>query len=165
MILKYKEKGLEFINVDEGIAMGVLVDVEDHGDVEVTYDGETKFQHKLRLVFEVPAQRVDDGSRPKTIGTKVTASIAPSAKLRKYAEALMGRTIEGQEAARFDTESLVGQTAKLLVIHREIEGKTWHCIESVQPSDEELSISGEFVRQKDRETQTDRPKKQDGNDW
>ena len=155
MILEYQERSQEFINVNEGVCMGVLVDVEDHGDVESTYNGETKTQRKLRLVFEVPEQMLEDGSRPKTIGTKVTASIAPSAKLRKYAEALMGRPLEGQDAARFDTEQLVGLAGKLLVIHRDIEGKTRHCIENIQPTEEQLPISGEFVRQKDRDTPTE----------
>ena len=151
MVIEHKQTDRpEFQKVDEGIAYGVIVDVEDHGDVEVTYNNETKTQHKLRLVFEVPAQETDDG-RPRTIGKRCTASIAPSANLTKYAAALFGRELTEDESGRFDTDDLIGLKAKLLVVWKDIEGRSMHCIENMQPTDEDVEPSGNYVRLQDKE--------------
>ncbi len=141
----------DFIPVDEGVVHAVCVDNVDLGQKTVTYEGESKEVYKVKLVFEVPSQETADG-RAKTIGKTFTASLAQSANLRKALESWLGRSLTADELSTCDLDSLIGTTAKLLVSHKEIDGRMMHMIENIQPSNEEVVQSDTYVRYQDRET-------------
>lgn len=140
----------EFTPVNEGVVHAVLVDNVDLGIREVTYQGETKNVHKVKVIFEAAGQLTSEG-KTKTIGTTFTASLAQSAKLRKTLEQWLARPLNADELASCDLDALIGTPAKLLVLHKEIEGRPMHIIESIQPSDQAVEPSGQYVRWQDRE--------------
>ena len=151
MVIEYTQTDRpEFTPVDEGVIHAVCVDNVDLGIKEVAYQGESKNVHKMKLIFEVPDQLMPDG-RSKTIGKTFTASLAQSANLRKALESWLGRPLNADELASCDLDALIGKTAKLLVLHKEIEGRTMHVIETIQPSTESVNPSGGYVRWQDRE--------------
>ena len=115
----------------------------------MTYQGETKKVRKVKLVFEVPSQTTTDG-KIKTIGRSMTASLHDQATLRKTLNSWLGG-LTAEQACSLDLDSLIGKSAKLLVIHKEIDGRVMHMIESIQPSDQQLEVSSDYVRLQDRE--------------
>ena len=140
----------EFEPVAEGIVQAVCVDNVALGIKQVTYQGESKDVHKVKLIFEVPDQLTEDG-RAKTIGTTFTASTAQSANLRKSLESWLGRPLSATEISSCDLDELIGTPAKLLVLHKDIDGRNMHLIESIQPSTEDVQPSGSYKRWQDRE--------------
>jgi len=102
-------------------------------------------------VFEVDAER-DDGT-PYCVWTKnFTPSLNEKSNFRKFVRGLLGRDLTKEEMADFDTESLIGKTAHLVVVHEHKDGETYANIAACTPdkSGEPMKASGKYVRVKDR---------------
>jgi len=136
--------------VNEGIALGVNVDNADLGQVESTYQGETTSKHKMKFVFEVPSELTESG-KVKTIGKSFVVSLDPRSNLTGFLQSWLGESLTPEQVRSFDLDSLIGRPAKLLVEHIQMDGREMHKIVSVQPTDETIEASGEYVRFQDRE--------------
>jgi hypothetical protein len=105
----------------------------------------------FKVVFEVEKQR-DDGTPYCVWSKNFTPTLNEKSNLRKFLRSLYGRDLTKQEMEDFDTESLVGKGAQLVVVHEFKDGETYANIAACTPdkSGTTLTASGKYVRVKDR---------------
>ena len=104
-----------FVPVPKGVHNAICVDVIDLGMVEGMWKGERKSRHMIRIVFEVEATK-EDGTR-LTCSNDFGLSLHPGGNLRPFLTGWLGR--EFREGEAFDTDSLVGKCALLVVTHKQ----------------------------------------------
>jgi hypothetical protein len=105
----------------------------------------------FRIVFETSIER-EDGSRFCAWSRNFTPTLNEKANLRKFLRGWFGRDLTKQELDDFDTESLVGKTAQIVVVHEHKDGETYANIVACTPDKgtEPFKASGKYVRVKDR---------------
>src|SRR5436305_7931650 len=105
----------------------------------------------FKIVFEVDTEK-EDGTRFGVWSTNFTPTLNEKASLRKFLRSWFGRDLSKAELEDFDTETLIGKPAQLVVVHQHKEGKVYANIAACTPdkSGEPLKPSGKFVRAKDR---------------
>jgi hypothetical protein len=81
-----------------------------------------------------------------------TPTLNEKSNFRKFLRGLYGRDLSKQEMEDFDTESLIGKTAQVVVVHEFKDGETYANIAACTPdkSGTPLKSSGKYVRVKDR---------------
>lgn len=138
-----------------GVHQGVCVDVVDMGDLEVKWNGQSKKQHKIRIVWQIDEAMAEDGRR-FIVQKRYTASLHEKSNLRKELEAWRGRAFTDDELKAFDLEKLIGVNCFLNVVHTAKEGKTYANVASIMPLKKgmEKMEPVDYVRVKDR-TETD----------
>ncbi len=106
----------------------------------------------FKLVFEVDMDK-EDGSRFCVWSHNFTPSLNEKANFRKFLRAWFGRDLMESEMAEFDTETLIGKPAQLVVVHEHKEGQVYANIAACTPdkSGAPLKPCGKFVRRKDRD--------------
>jgi hypothetical protein len=102
------------------------------GMLEVTWAGQTKQQHKVRIVWQIDEAMPDDGKR-FIVQKRYTLSLHEKSNLRKELEAWRGRSFTDEELAGFDLEKLIGVNCFLNVVHTTKDGKTYANIASIMP--------------------------------
>jgi hypothetical protein len=140
-----------FAPAPAGLHQGVCVDVVDMGVLEVTYAGQTKKQHKVRLVWQLD-ENMEDG-KPFIVQKRYTLSLHEKAALRKELESWRGKAFTREEEMGFDLERLIGVNCFLNVVHVTKEGKTYANVASVVPLKKGLPTISvkDYIRVKDRE--------------
>lgn len=132
----------------EADCIGVLVDVTPLKRVESSFGPREVF----KLVFETTMLR-DDG-RPHLVWSRsFTPSLHEKAAFRAFLKQWFGRDLTAKELAEFDTESLIGRTAKLSIVHNDYNGSVYANIGLIRPdrSTTSLKPSGKYTRVQDRE--------------
>jgi len=152
MKLSAKPDSSTFEPHPESDCTGVCVDVtplktvkSDYGDREV-----------FKLVFESSILRDDD--RPFLVWSRnFTPSLHEKSAFRAFLRQWFGRDLTASELEEFDTESLIGRTARLSIVHNEYNGNTYANIGLIRPdkSEDPLKPSGHYTRVKDREQDED----------
>jgi hypothetical protein len=106
----------------------------------------------FKLVFEVDMDK-EDGSRFCVWSHNFTPSLNEKANFRKFLRSWFGRDLMESEMAEFDTETLIGKPAQLVVVHEHKEGQVYANIAACTPdkSGSALKPSGKFTRRKDRQ--------------
>jgi hypothetical protein len=105
----------------------------------------------FRVVFEVDAEK-EGGARFGVWSQNFTPTLNEKSGLRKFLRGWFGRDLSKAELEDFDTETLIGKPAQLVVVHQHKDGKVYANIAACTPdkSGEPLKPSGKFVRMKDR---------------
>jgi len=132
--------GGSFTPVPAGMHLARCYRIVDLGTQEVTYKGDTKFQHKIMLQFEVHGEDdsgkplVTDKGEPMSISKNFTLSLGEKATLRSDLEAWRGRAFTPEELRGFDIEKLLGVWA-MLAISKETgqDGKQYTNIKNINP--------------------------------
>jgi hypothetical protein len=110
----------------------------------------------FKIGFEVKITR-DDGS-PHTVYSKPLArnSDRRSALTDLLKSWYRKPSLEPAWWLKFDTEDLIGRTAELVVVHKDVDGKTYANIMQPMPdlSDSPLRTSGRNPRMRDRQKDT-----------
>lgn len=114
-----------------GVHQAVCVDVVDMGLLEVTWNGQVKKQHKVRIVWQVE-ELMDDG-KPFIVQKRYTASLHEKSKLRPELESWRGKAFTEDELREFDLEKLIGANCLLNVAHVQKDGKTYANVTAVMP--------------------------------
>lgn len=146
--MKLTANSKEFAIHPEYAGPAVCVDVTPPRMVDTAFGPKEKFN----IVFETEALR-DDGTRCCVWSSGFTASLNEKASLRKFLRSWQGRDLTAAEQKEFDTESLIGRTAHLTVVHNEAQdGRVFANIALIRPdkSPNPLKPSGKFVRKQDR---------------
>lgn len=145
--MKIKGNSSNFEACPEFTGKGVCVDVTPLRKQPSQYGERDVF----KIVFEVDLDR-DDGSRFCVWSRNFTPSLNEKANLRKFVRGWFGRDLSKAELEDFDTESLIGKPAQLVVVHEHKDGETYANIVACTPdkSAEPLKATGKFVRAKDR---------------
>ena len=130
----------------EGVHDAVCCDVADLGIVETTWQGETKSQHKVRIVWQL-GTKMEDG-RPYSIGRRYGLTLHEKSSLAKDLKSWFGKP----PPDNFDLEKLIGQNCQIVVTHNERDGTTYANVQSVlKAGKSKLKVDPDFVRFKDRE--------------
>lgn len=150
MKLTYQNSG-NFTPCPEYTGRAVCVDVTPAETVQTDWGPKEKF----KLVFEVDQLR-EDGTPFAVWSRGYTVSLHEKSAFRKDIKQLFGRDLNAQELKEFDTESLIGHPAFLVVTHSEgNNGEVYANIAALTPHKEAhgqpLQPSGKFVRKQDRE--------------
>jgi len=148
----------------------ILVDVTPLKHVKTRFGDRDVF----RLVFETTQLRAD-GSPFLVWSSGFTPSLHEKASFRKFIKGWLGRDLTAAELEEFDTETLVGRTAQLVITHSEQNGTVFANIVACTPlRNGTIKASGKYVRVKDREekgdqqlNRADQPGEQGGgeDDW
>jgi hypothetical protein len=106
----------------------------------------------FKVVFEVDLDK-EDGGRFCVWSHNFTPSLNEKANFRKFLRAWFGRDLMESEMAEFDTETLIGKPAQLVVVHEHKDGQVYANIAACTPdkSGAPLKASGKFTRRKDRD--------------
>jgi len=112
-----------------GAHAAVCCDVVDLGELEITYSGQTKKQHKINIVWQIDEDR-DDG-KPHQVRKRYTCSLHEKASLRKDLESWRGRAFSDEELQGFDLEVLIGFGCMVNVIHASQQGKIYANVAAV----------------------------------
>jgi hypothetical protein len=127
----------------------VCVDVTPLKTVQTDYGPKEQF----RLVFETTELRED--GKPYLVWSRgFTPSLGEKAALRSFLKQWFGRELTAQELAEFDTETLIGRPAHLVIVHNEGRtGETYANIGLIRPDKTggKLAPSGHYTRVKDRQ--------------
>ncbi len=105
----------------------------------------------FKVVFEVDKER-EDKTRFAVWSKNFTPTLNEKANFRKFLRGWFGRDLTQAELSDFDTETLIGKTANLVVLHEHKDGKVYSNLIACTPdkSGNPLQPSGTFVRRKDR---------------
>ena len=145
MAIKPQSNGT-YTPAPEGVHDAVCCDVADLGIVETTWQGETKQQHKVRIVWQLAA-KMEDG-RPFSIGRRYGLTLHEKSSLFKDLKTWFGKA----PPDNFDLEKLIGQNCQIVVTHNERDGTTYANVQSVLKAGKaKLKVDPDFVRFKDRE--------------
>jgi hypothetical protein len=125
----------------------VCVDSTEPKQVETRFGTQTQF----KFVWETEAKR-EDGTPMCVWSRPLTPSLHEKSNLRKTLRQWRGRDLTAEESRGFDTESMIGVPAIIVVTQEERDGVTYGNIVAVMPDNgpNPLEPSGKFIRQKDR---------------
>lgn len=145
------ENGATFQPAPAGVHQAVCVDVVDLGVLDVTWQGQTKRQHKVNLAWQINEDR-DDG-KPFLVFKRYTLSLHEKAGLRKDLESWRGRKFTREEEMGFDLESIIGANCLLNVTHNEVGDRTYANVVSIMPLAKGMPIlhARDYVRKVERE--------------
>jgi hypothetical protein len=147
--MKIKTNNSNFEACPEFTGKAVCVDVTPLRKQQSQYGERDVF----KVVFEVDMDR-EDGSRYCVWSRHFTPSLNEKANFRKFVRGWFGRDLTQQELNDFDTDSLIGKAAQVVVVHEHKDGETYANIVACTPdkTNEPLKPTGKYVRVKDRET-------------
>lgn len=152
MKITAKPNGSTFEPHPESDCTAVCVDVTPLKTADSNFGPREVF----KLVFESSLLR--DDKRPFLVWSRnFTPSLHEKSALRAFLRQWFGRDLTPAELNEFDTETLIGRTAKLSIVHNEFNGNTFANIGLVRPdkSESPLKPSGHYTRVKDREQDED----------
>lgn len=105
------------------------------GTIPVDWKGETKWQKKVRISFELPTElkvfKEENGAQPYSISNEYTISMHEKSNLRKTLSGWRGKAFTDMEAEAFDITKLLGVPCMLSIIHTVKDGKTYANISSI----------------------------------
>lgn len=106
----------------------------DLGLQETVWNGEQKLLHKVRIAWELPGERMEDG-QPFSISSTYTLSLGDKANLRRDLQSWRGRPFTEEELARFDLFTVLGAPAMVNVVHNPSKDgtRTYANVSSVSP--------------------------------
>ena len=146
--MKIPNPNSHFEACPEYTGRAVVVDVTPTRKQQSQY-GEREI---FKVVLEVDLKRGD--GTPYCVWSKsMTPTIGEKSNLRKFVRGILGRDLTKAELNDFDTESLIGKQAHLVVVHEHKDGETYANIAACTPdkSGTPLKPSGKYVRIKDRQ--------------
>ena len=127
----------------------VCVDVTPPKTVQTDYGPKEQF----RFVFETTQLR-DDGKPYLVWSRGFNTTLGEKSALRSFLKQWFGRDLTTAEQQEFDTDTLIGRTAQIVIVHNEgRNGETYANIGLIRPdkSGAGLKPSGKYTRVKDRQ--------------
>lgn len=146
--MKLTKNSKSFEPCPEYSGQAVVVDVTPLKKVETAYGPKETF----KLVFETALLR-EDGTPYCVWSRGFTPSLHEKAAFAQFIKKWFGRSLTAAEESEFDTESLLGKTAEITVVHEEGRtGEVYSNIALVRPdkTGKPMKPSGKYVRVKDR---------------
>lgn len=116
--------------------------VIDLGTQKSEFKGETKFQHKILLSWELMCdEKLEDG-RPFTIHQRYTYSSNEKAKLREHLESWRGKAFEDADfgPGGFDIRNVIDKGCIVTVVHNVQGGNTYANLASISPPMKGMNI-------------------------
>ena len=129
--------------------LAVCVDVTTPKTVQTDYGPKEQF----RFVFETTQLR-DDGKPYLVWSRGFNTTLGEKSALRAFLKLWFGRDLTAAEQQEFDTETLIGRIAQIVIVHNEgRNGETYANIGLIRPdkSGAVMKPSGKYIRVKDRQ--------------
>lgn len=142
-------KKANFDPCPEFMGKGVCVDVTPLQESQ----GKFGTQQTFRIVFEIDMDKEDrEGERWCVWSRQFTPSLSEKANLRKFLRGWFGQDLTKEQLDAFETESLIGKPAQLVVVHEHKDAEVYANIASCTPdkSGSSLVPTGKYVRKQDR---------------
>lgn len=145
--MKIKNNSSNFEPCPEYTGRAVCVDVTPLKKQQSQFGERDVF----KIVFETTIER-EDGSRFCAWSRNFTPTLNEKANFRKFLRGWLGRDLTKEELEGFDTDTLIGRAAQVVVVHEHKDGETYANIVACTPdkAKEPLNASGKYVRVKDR---------------
>jgi hypothetical protein len=142
--------GTGFTPAPGGTHAAVCVDVIDHGQVEVTYQGKAELKHKITIVWQID-ENMENG-KPFLVRRRYTCSLHEKAALRRDLESWRGRGFTDRELEAFDVEVVLSVGCLINVIHEQRNGSIYANVASVMrlPKNMTPPTPRDYVRVCDR---------------
>lgn len=146
--MKIQANNSKFEPCPEYTGRAVCVDVTPLRKQQSQYGERDVF----KVVFEVDLQK-EDGGRYAVWSRNFTPSLNEKAAFRKFLRSWLGRDLSAAELKEFDTETLLGKSAQVVVVHETKDNELYANIAACTPdkSGNALALSGKFIRAKDRQ--------------
>jgi len=146
--MKIQANNSKFEACPEYTGRAVCVDVTPLRKQQSQYGERDVF----KIVFEVDLEK-EEGGRYGVWSRNFTPSLNEKASFRKFLRSWLGRDLTATELGEFDTETLLGKPAQVVVVHEHKENEVYANIAACTPdkSGNPLKASGKFVRAKDRQ--------------
>ena len=131
--------GSDFKRVPAGVFSARCFSVIDLGTQIIEFQGDTKYQRKVQLGWELygedeqGAHLTTDDGQPMSISKRYTLSLSEKSKLRPDLEAWRGRPFSEEELKGFDLHALLGAPCLLNITHTEKGNKTYSNVASITP--------------------------------
>lgn len=134
--------GGNFKRVPQGVFIGRCYSLIDLGTQHTTGQYGDKFQHKIRIGWELFGDdeegnaltiEVDGKEMPLTINKSYTVSLHEKAGLRRDLAAWRGKDFTDEEAKAFDVSKLLGAFCMINVTTSETNGKTYSNVAGITP--------------------------------
>jgi hypothetical protein len=118
----------------------------DMGTQTVEFAGETKFQQKILISWELldPITNMKDG-RPFAVSKRYTASLHEKSALRKDLQSWRGKRFTDEELEGFDLTKILGAWCQLQVIHTESNGTTYANVDAIMSTREKPTGINELM--------------------
>lgn len=126
-------EGGDFTPPPAGTFLAVSYRLIDLGTQEVTFQGQTKHQHKIMISWELPEEKMQDG-QPFSVHRRYTYSSSEKATLRNDLQAWRGRAFQDSDFGgpnAFDIKNILGKGCMLGIVHSVRDGKTYANISNV----------------------------------
>jgi hypothetical protein len=146
--MKIQANSSKFEACPEYTGRAVCVDVTPLRKQQSQYGERDVF----KVVFEVDLQK-EDGSRYAVWSRNFTPTLNEKSSFRKFLKGWLGRDLTSAELQDFDTESLLGKSAQVVVVHEHKDNEVYANIAACTPdkSGNSLKPTGKFIRAKDRQ--------------
>lgn len=127
----------EFEIVPEGTYIAKCFKLIDLGTQTVEFAGETKFQQKVLISWELldPETKMKDG-RPFAASKRYTVSLHEKSALRKDLQSWRGKKFTEEELEGFDLKKVLGSYCQLQIIHTETNGTTYANVDTIMSTRE-----------------------------
>ena len=150
-----KEDSFERELMPEATHDAICCWVIDLGHRDITFRDKVKNLWQVRLVFEVPGQRIvlerDDKEvdLPRVIGQDYTVSLDSRSNLRHHLDSWRGKRFSETDLKGFDLVQLVSVPCALQIMHEtSAKGKTFEKINNILPATEagkQLKVEGNEI--------------------
>lgn len=133
-LLKGSSGSGDFAPLPAGPHVARCVAFVDLGTQKQEFQGQTSTRRKVRVTWEVPSERMNDG-RAMTISKTYTASLDPKATLRADLEGWRNKAFTEAEIHGWEAEQLLGRACQINVVHNVSPGtgKTYAAVRTVMP--------------------------------
>ncbi len=107
--------------VEPGSYLAICVGVYDLGEQETTFNGKTRYANQVMFTFELAGEsvEVDGEQKPRQLSRRFTVSTSAKSALRKFLTSWRGKAFADEEFRRFDTDTLLGRSGMVQVVHSE----------------------------------------------
>lgn len=107
--------------VEAGTYMAICVGIFDLGEQQVEYKGKTRYTNQIMFTFELSGVTVEiDGEQKlRQLSRSFPVSTSNKSGLRKFLTSWRGKAFSDEEIQSFNTDSLLGRSAMIQVVHNE----------------------------------------------
>lgn len=107
--------------VEPGTYMAICVGVYDLGEQQTEFQGKTRYSNQMMFTFELSGVTIEvDGERkPRQLSRRFNVSTSKKSNLRRFLTSWRGKAFTDEEIRAFDTDTLLGRTAMLQIVHDE----------------------------------------------
>ena len=121
--------------IGAGNHLAICYSIVDLGTQELTFEGNSKDVHRVRIVWELPKERIEINGEdlPRAIGKEYTLSLHKKSALRQHLESWRAKVFTRAELDGFKVNNILGKSCMLNIIHDTYQNEDYAKISSISP--------------------------------